>query len=77
MKRPAALDLFLVAAGTSEPCDRDVLVVTLFSKHVELKVVSFGVSALCAAATDLIPWKLRELPMPVGRKERGRESEPR
>lgn len=38
MKRPAALDLFLVAA------------------------LSFGVSALCAAATDLIPWKLRELP---------------
>ncbi|CAE7807052.1 eryA [Symbiodinium sp. CCMP2456] len=39
MKRPAALELFLVAA------------------------VSFVVSALCAAATDLIPWKLRELPM--------------
>ncbi|CAE7837291.1 eryA [Symbiodinium sp. CCMP2592] len=38
MKRPAALDLFLVAA------------------------LSFGVSVLCAAATDLIPWKLRELP---------------
>ena len=71
MKRPAALDLFLVAAGTQKPCR------SLCCLPAELEALSFGVSALCAAATDLIPWKLRELPTSVGRIRGERQRERR